>query len=469
VCRRLLASLGSAWLGLASLAVAPAAHANGRFPAAGQIAVHPSDESRIAVRATYGILLTSAGGEPWSFLCEEAVGYGGYQDPPLAFTADGSLLAAVVDGLSVSHDGACTWQFPPGPAGSYVLDVSTERGAPERAVAVLTTAADGSDSVSQLWASDDDGRTWAQAGADMPSDFLALNVDVAPSSPQRVYASGRFGAPDYQGTLLRSDDRGETWQRFDIPSSDAERLPYLSAVDPVDPDLVYVRLDGDPIDALIVSRDGGLTWQTAFEGAAALLAFALSPDGSTVAIGGEKDGVWRAPSDTLQFEKRSDVGARCFLWTAAGLYACADEFRDQFTVGLSKDEGGTFQPLMHLNRLCGPLECPAGTPTGDECPAQWGKVKLTLQIEPCVAGGAEAGSSGAAGAGETPPGSASGCACASASPSDPRSAAAATVPWLAGVAVALRRARRRNARKVATRECPSQRLSRGERDETRRT
>ena len=71
-----------------------------------------------------------------------------------------------------------------------------------------------------------------------------------------------------------------------------------------------MRLDTPEADLLVVSGDAGLTWKTAFEGTGALLGFALSPDGATVAVGGDKDGLWTAPKDTLAFTKVSELEVR---------------------------------------------------------------------------------------------------------------------------------------------------------------
>src|SRR6185312_13424792 len=126
----------------------------------------------------------------------------------------------------------------------------------------------------------DSGHTWAQAGVNLPPQFLGLTVDTAPSNPQRVYISGRNGPPSYPGVIARSDDRGATWQMLSIPGADSTHLPYIGAVDPQNPDIVYVRLDADPSDSLLVSKDGGVTWTTAYTATGKLTGFALSPDGT---------------------------------------------------------------------------------------------------------------------------------------------------------------------------------------------
>ncbi|WP_437960284.1 hypothetical protein WME76_12000 [Sorangium sp. So ce119] len=400
---------------LSVAAVAAPASANGRFPAAGQIAAHPSDPSRLIVRATYGLLATQDGGERWRWICEPVVGFGDNEDPMIAFLADGTIIAGVFDGLSASRNGGCDWSFAPGDLQDrYVIDLSADREDPSRAVLVVSTGLGSGRFLTQLWETSDNAERWTKAGVDLPEDFLAHTVDAAPSRRERVYVSGRFGAPDYAGALERTDDRGATWTRLDIPDSNDRRLPYLGAIDPADPDIVYVRLDGEPADALIVSHDGGESFTTIFEGQGNLLGFALSPDGGSVIVGGPQDGIWRAPASSLEFEKISDVGARCLTWTAEGIFACGDEFTDGFTVGRSIDEGATFAALMHLDGLCGPLECAPDSGMASTCTDLWGATELTIGSQQCggdAAAGSGSGSGSGGGSDPPPAGEPDGCGC----------------------------------------------------------
>ena len=319
---RRAALLGAA---LSVLALASPARANGRYPASSQLALSPKDPSVLLVRATYGLLLSRDAGRTWSWICEAAVGYGSEEDPMMAFTADGTLLAGIFEGLSVGTPDACVWSFAPGAlADKFVIDIALDKVDPSRGVLIISNSVGQDDAgapgfLTQLWQTADHGHTWAQAGVSLPSQFLGLTVDTAPSNPQRVYLSGRNGPPDYPGVLERSDDRGATWQMLPIPGADSTHLPYIGAVDPQNPDVLYVRLDSDPADTLLVSKDGGATWTTAYPAMGKLTGFALSPDGATVAIGGSFDGVLTAPSSTLAFTKASSVGALCLTWGASGL------------------------------------------------------------------------------------------------------------------------------------------------------
>lgn len=436
-------ALHAAAAAAAIAAAAAPASANGRYPAAGLIAVDPADPEHLLVRATYGVLSTRDHGQEWRWICEGAVGFGGYEDPMMGILADGTHIAGLFAGLSASRNGGCDWTLEGGElADRYVVDLSVERGDAARAVLIISNGLGPGEFLTQLWETGDNAASWTQAGADLPVDFLALTVDAAPSDPARVYVSGRYGPPDYTGAVARSSDRGQTWERFDIPGSDDTHLPFLSAIDPADPDVLYVRLDGasdmpgETSDALLVSKDGGQTWTTVFEGAGDLLGFALSPDGSTVVVGGPDDGLWSAPAATLAFTRIAEVGVRCMTWSERGLYACADEFRDGFVVGLSGDGGQSFEPLLHLDGVCGPLECAPQSRVAAICEDQWGATQLTLGAKDCAAPAPPA----------PPPGDDEGCAC--------RAVAGSGGLWsppmgALAVAAALLAARARNKKRVS--------------------
>lgn len=370
----------TAWAGLAQ--------ANGRFPYANHLVVDPSDPRHVLVRTTYGFIQTVDGGDSWTWICEQSVGYGGAFDPAIALTGSGRALAGLFDGLSSSPDRGCSWSVAADPvlAKQFVIDLVVQSTDPKHALALTSTGAiDGFHVV--LAESKDGGAAWAQLGVALPKDFNSETLEIAPSRPQRIYLSGIAGEPR-QGVLFSTDDSGSTWERlsFDLAGGLA---PYLAAVDPKDPQLVYVRLNGDGSagqgDSLWASRDGAKTWTKLAETKGDMLGFALSPDGSKLAFGGPTDGVWLTSTTAPAPTKVSSVAARCLAWSAAGLYACGDEYPDGFTVGLSTDDGKTFRPLNHLTRLS-PLECASSTATGSLCPKEWPKVRSTLGVDEVDAG-----------------------------------------------------------------------------------
>jgi MYXO-CTERM domain-containing protein len=391
-------------LAAALIASAPGALANGRFPAAGQIAVHPGDTSRMLVRTTFGFVVTGDRGGRWDWICEAAVGYGGAADPFVGVLEDGTMIAGLGAGLNVSHDEGCGWAFAAGPAGeTYVVDVSVDKSTPSRGLALLSEA------VSQVFESTDDGRTWAQAGVDLPEDVRGQTLDAAPSSPDTLYVTARTKSGERPGALVRSFDRGKTWETLVIPGADDGNVPYLGAIDPVDPATLYVRTDGDPVDRLLVSHDSGETWDVVLETQGMMLGFALSPDGSQIVVGGPTDGMLRAETDALVFEKVSEFGPRCLTWAPGVLYACGDQFQDTFTVGMSEDAGETWTTLMLLADTCGPLACPEGTSVAEACEVEWSPLRETISGGHCDGAGGGAGGGGATA--EPPAEDDPGCGC----------------------------------------------------------
>jgi hypothetical protein len=399
-------------LGLMSWA--PSVHANGRFPSAGHVEVDPADPAHIVLRATYGLVVTRDGGSRWDWVCENAMSFSGIWDPPVGITAMGAVLVGLPDGLSVSTPDACQFSRAAALEGKFVADLAVDKKNPARAV-VLTSIPLGATFDTRLFSTDDGGLSFVQAGGVFPENLRGLTVDLAPSDPMTVYVSGVLAGPIPRGVVLRSSNGGASYDILDVPFSDDAHGPFIGAVDPQNASRLYVRLDGIP-GRLLVSEDGGTGWQEIFSGEGTLLAFALSPDGETLVVGGEKDGIWRTPVPDWAFEQTSHVHPRCLRWVEGGIYACTEQVLDGFSVGLSVTEGSTFQPLSKLSDLCGPVPCK--TPL---CASEWPVLRDTINATSCeqegssssgASGAGGAGGMGGAGGGKDSQPSPRGCACA---------------------------------------------------------
>src|SRR4029077_12513333 len=68
--------------------------------------------------------------------------------------------------------------------------------------------------------------------------FVPSTVEVAPSRAERIYVTGFL--PGDSALVLRSDDRGQSWQTFRVQPYGALPL-YIAAIDPHDPDRIYAR------------------------------------------------------------------------------------------------------------------------------------------------------------------------------------------------------------------------------------
>ena len=394
-----------AWaLGLGLLVGASAASpvwAHGRFPAAGLIAIDPGNPDRVWVRTTYGLLVTSDHGKNWRWVCQEAVGFNAdREDPPVVISADGSVTAGTFAGLRVSHDG-CAWEGIGGDlADRFYVDIQAEAD-PAQLVTLSSNGVMADAFEVNLWASSDNAATWTHLGVSPPADFLALTLGLALSDPNRIYLTGRDGVSGaYEAVFFRSIDRGQAWTRVPLPegmSTDGRLVAYMGGVDPTNPDRVYVGTVENDLDTIVrfvvwASDDGGDTWQNVFERPHSVSAFALSPDGSTIAVGINVDdtacpdcnGLWIGQSSDLMFTKRSTLHVGCLTWTDRGIYACGDEFKDGYTAAFSEDGGQTFTPLMNLSSPCGPLECPADTSVEAECNPRWAIERNELGAKDCT-------------------------------------------------------------------------------------
>ena len=117
-----------------------------------------------------------------------------------------------------------------------------------------------------LFKSTDGGETWHKLTKGLPDKLVQINLAIAASSPNRLYATlsttkqGSYASNAGLG-VYRSDDSGESWYKATDDPRPAMKigggdLP-VPAVDPKDPNTVY--------SASIVtvrSTDGGKTWMS---------------------------------------------------------------------------------------------------------------------------------------------------------------------------------------------------------------
>ncbi len=117
-----------------------------------------------------------------------------------------------------------------------------------------------------LFKSTDGGETWRQLTKGLPENLVQINVAIAASDPNRIYATlattkqGGYASGAGLG-VYRSDDAGESWSKATDDPRPAMKigggdLP-VPAVDPKDPDVVY-----STSIVTVRSIDGGKTWMS---------------------------------------------------------------------------------------------------------------------------------------------------------------------------------------------------------------
>jgi len=446
------------------LASSDEAQANGRFPESNQLLFSPNDPNLVMLRVTFGLLVSHDRGQTFDWVCESSIGFSGVEDPMYTITPSKAYVATTFQGLTVSRDQACGWSFTQGDLFQQVfIDLSANPN-DSKNIVVFASSYDKQDpdgSIlfnSRVWETKDEAQTFTQLGLPLDPALLGYTVDLTKTDPNRIYVTAtRDPGVAPRGVLLVSKNHGTTWEEEAVPLENGERSVFVAAVDPNNPERVYLRTSNavDKPSRLIVREavEGGQpTQRVVLTAQGALLGFALSDDGSRVYVGGPKDGIKVANTTDFQFENKNTKGVQCLTLSGNELWACSAEDTVSnlgFIVGVSQDEGQTFQAKLHFcdgnadaPGIRGPLACGAGSTTADRCNQIWPPQKALLG---CGGGFGDGGSSDASFEGGNgfaplpPPGG--GCDC-HASPAGPWGA----VVTVTGAALALiRRARRRKS------------------------
>ncbi len=275
------------------LAIGTDAHANGRAPGTSTINFQRNNETHIAGGMTFGVVLSSDGGANWTWMCEEAVGYGGNYDPDYGFTSSGSLFATTFDGLKVNrgsggapgcvYDASVLSPAPPTIKFFSTIAVSKADGA------LFAAAADPTDN--KIYKSTDDGATFPVAVVPTGSQIedWYQSIEVAPSDGSRLYVAGyrlKSGQPKVF-LMWVSDDGGASYQA--LPVTDIATMPNstieIAAVSKTNKNIVYARVvlsDNTLSDAIYRSLDGGQNWVKIIEKAGSI-SFVARESGELVA------------------------------------------------------------------------------------------------------------------------------------------------------------------------------------------
>lgn len=363
----------------AIVALAPAARAHGAYPAVRQIVADPKDDSRLFARATYGLLTSTDHGKRWRWACSAAAGYGPTENPILAVGASGAPLMGTFDGLLASPDGACTWSKPTPALDRTVTGLAVSG---DRVVVVMSTGGAGGAFASELWVSNDGGTSFGALGAPLDPSTLFTSVGVSASDPARLYLTGSQGA---KAVLFRSTTTGAAWDpAVALPTSPGAAAE-VAAVHPKAPDVLYLRAGfaktSGSEGAVLASKDGGETFTEVLKQEAPLLGFTLSPDGQRafaafgdprggVALDGAALGLYSAKTSDDAFSKVRGRSTACVSYVGSELWACTSQTGDGFEIGRSTDGGATFEKVMELSGLSGPLDCPAASTVGTTCTAE---------------------------------------------------------------------------------------------------
>lgn len=443
-------------ISLAALALPATARANGRFPEANQLVFSPNDPNHVVLRVTFGLLVSRDRGATWNWICEQAIGFNGVEDPMYAVTPSKRMLGTTFQGLARTGDQGCSWSYVDGPLAENVFIDLTTRPTDPTNILTFASSYDHQDDAgvtffrSRLFETKDEGQTFTELDAGLDSTLLGYTVDYAATDEDRVYISAvRDPGNSPRGFLLTSRDKGLTYTEIEVPLTPVELALYIAAVDPTNADRVYLRTFSRPDKPtrLLVSEDGGATVREILTAEGPLQGFALSRDGTKIFAGGPRisivtspdkppetklNGLYVANVTDFAFTRVSTIDIHCLSLQDDGLWACSNVTNGGFVLGISQDEGKSFTPKMNFCDVKGPLDCPPGTPVTDICAPAWSSQRVFLGCEAADAGPLPVTPA------EEP---SSGCDCRAGAPASPWAASLAALATAIGVV--LRRTRRR--------------------------
>jgi hypothetical protein len=137
-------------------------------------------------------------------------------------------------------------------------------------------------------------------------------------------------------------------------------------------------------------------------------AFVRGGDG-TLYVGTRSGSLWVRPARSTLFVKRTGgPHLRCLGERQGTVYGCADSQADGYALGVSLDQGATFQPVLRYSDVTSTLACPS---VQADCTSALAALRRQFPA-PSDGGAADAGTPEAADAGATPPPpKKSGCGC----------------------------------------------------------
>lgn len=405
-CARLLASLA---FGLC-VAIASTAGAHGGLPVSQRI-LRKANNPTLYVPVVFWGVWVGGDGKPWRWICEELMNNN--RSRRLALSTDGTFYATDLRGITLSRDEGCTWVPAVGElADRRVTDVDSD---PVDGATAYVTTGDALDPTvdaaatadNALWVTHDHGTAFTRvAGLASQHERLFQTVRVAPSDPKVLYVGSVLPGGSFSPTIHRSDDVGVSFNHYPLTYLLDGVQPFaveILAIDPRDPKVMYLRVfasgatDAGDVgrQALLRTHDGGATFSELLkqDGVYSPSGMARGIDG--VAIDLTRGRVLVATAHGLY--AGDDAGsaatvtlahldalsqAQCVDVHDGTVLACSNNYQpDNAAIARSDDGAQTFQSILRYYDTEGPVDCPKGTPVGDQCPLYWAMYGSQLGIE----------------------------------------------------------------------------------------
>lgn len=362
------------------------ARADGALPGSLGILLPIDKPQEIVLGTTFGLIISDDGGATWVWTCEQvatsmanvyAVG-----PPPATAGTLGDRFYALSPlpevGLSFSDDGTCMWQLSTGAlTGATVSDFFVDPTNPNRVLAAASATDDAGDvEPAALYQSLDGGTTFDSTPLFVaPANAPIVGIEIARSDPNVIYLAYYFTLMvGRDPVLVRSFDGGKNWTTLDVQAALGPNMVRIFAVDPGDPDLVYLRVIASGSETVAVTRDGGMTFAqplTIPNGAAT--AFVRLASG-TLLVGARLNFAGDGGGASGAGYRSTDGGKSFVPWILspqphivglaervsgqqATLYLSGENYVDGWALATSTDEGATLTPMMSYDQVRGIKAC----------------------------------------------------------------------------------------------------------------
>lgn len=384
------------------MALPSSARADGAFPDS-QIILTPADPAQEIILVTnFGLIQSEDAGATWLWACEQtANGYGVFYQlsPPPRHR----LYVLANQQVLFSDDRSCGWTAAAGLStgpGDGPSDFWVDRATPDRVLAVNLTTTGGA-VTHTLLESTDGGVGFGKMLYQADPGAMITGVESAASDPRTIYLT-LLGAPKDGGRpppmLARTSDGGISWQVVDLKDQLGDGVLGLVAIDPVDPDKVFLLWRGVDGQALVLTPDGGVTARAILTPSGVMKAFLRLADGAILVSTDDQNtaGLFRSRDGGTTFDTLPNPPhVRALSQRGDTIYAATDNFAEGYAVGLSKDDGSTWSSLLAYEDVQAVVPCLKAACRAT-CEAQ---VQLTLWSEDVCTADAPMSSAGSGGQG----------------------------------------------------------------------
>jgi hypothetical protein len=328
-------------------------------------------------------------------------------------------------GLAFSDDETCSWKLATGAlSGETVTDFFPDPTNPNRVLAAAAATDDAGDvGPASLYESMDGGTTFGSTSLfTAPAGAAIVGIEIARTDPKVIYLAYYLTLTTGRDpVLVRSADGGVNWTTFDAQAALGPNMVRIFAVDPADPNLLYLRVIASGAESVAVTRDGGMTFSvplTIAKGSAT--AFARLASG-TVLVGARVNFTGDGGGASGAGYRSTDGGKSFVPWTLSPqphivglaervsggqstLYLSGENYVDDWALASSTDEGATVTPLMTYDKVRGIKSCAQAT-CANTC--NYEEMQAVWSANVCAGALLDAGTVA------PPPPASSGCHCAS--------------------------------------------------------